>query len=111
MSFTIRTWHREAIDERIAREAVRTTTDRTVIYNLALSVTTASADARVHALLIHARLARSTLRIYQALWSTIWRSADELGQAGADGLAVIAGTLAVRSARGGFAWFTILFGG
>lgn len=80
------------------------------MYYFALSITTTSADARIYTFLIHARLVRSALRIYQAFRSTIWRSSDKLGQAGTNSLTVVIGTLTVGPARGRLTWFAFLVG-
>lgn len=58
------TWRLEAVDERIAREIVRAVANWAVVYNFALSVAAASADAGIYAFLIHARSVGSTFRIY-----------------------------------------------
>lgn len=105
-----RTWRWEAVDERITGEAAGAVADRAVVYDLAASVAAASADAGVYAFLIHARAARSALRVHQALRSAIRRGADERGQTGADRLAVVIGALTVRAAGGRSAGFTVLLG-
>lgn len=92
------TWNPETPGERVSREPGTARADRAVIDDLALGILTASARARVHALLVDASLVGGAFSADDALRSAARRGADVLRKTGAYRLAVVHLALAVGAA-------------
>ena len=93
----------EAIEERIASESWRTATNRTVIYYTTLCALSTSTDTRILTLLIDARESRHAFWANNTFGATIWRASDKFLCAWTNRLIVILNTIAVWSARRGWA--------
>lgn len=99
LSVFARTFHSHTLLERIAGVVLRARAHRTVIVHLAAGIQAASARARIHTALVHARLVQIALGAGRALRPAGGRHSDVVGQARAHRMLVDVATLAVRSAR------------
>jgi len=91
--------------KRIAAVAGWAGADRVVVGHLADGLVATIARTRVYTALVYARPVLSTLGANRALWTTGGRSANVVGNAGADRMAVHLTALAIRTAGRWTAWF------
>jgi hypothetical protein len=95
-----RWWNRVASCQWISCISRLTSTNGTVLDDLAIGVKTTSSGTRITTFLIYACLIESTFRTDNTFRSTTWWTSDIIGQARANGLAVGFTTLTVGATRG-----------